>query len=124
MTRRKIPNRRPSMNRKVERPVSFADPMAGESTFFLTIGFDPKSLSPVEVFYAEGFRTGSDLEFLMIDACIVISLALQHGIPAKAMNGSLSKRRLPNGEEVDASLLALILRAVIDVEGEIRLLPD
>lgn len=100
------------MNLKVRRPVNFADPMAGESTFYLTIGLDPDTLKPCEVFYAEGFRSGSDLEFLVIDACIVISVALQHGVEPSAMAKSLSRRETPGGELVDASILALILRAL------------
>lgn len=102
------------MNLKVRRPVSFSNPMAGEGTFYLTIGFDPSTSKPCEVFYAEGFRSGSDLEFLVIDACIVISVALQHGIEPSAMAKSLSRRETPGGEMVDASILALILRALAD----------
>lgn len=102
------------MNLKVRRPVSFADPKAGAGTFFLTIGLDPTTLKPCEVFYAEGFRSGSDLEFLVIDACIVISVALQHGIEPSAMAKSLSRREAPDGELVDASILALILRALAE----------
>lgn len=100
------------MNLKVRRPVSFADPMAGEATFFLTIGLDPVTSRPCEVFYAEGFRSGSDLEFLVTDACIVISVALQHGIEPGTMAKSLSRRETADGELVDASMLALILRAL------------
>lgn len=106
------------MNIKVQRPASFANPMAGESSLFLTIGFDPDTGRPSEVFYAEGFRSGSDLEFLVVDACIVISVALQSGIPAKDLSKSLSRRELPDGSFTHASILALILKTVEEVAEE------
>lgn len=111
--RRTLPNRRPSVNWKVRRPVNFAEPAAGESTFFVTVGFDPETLQPQDVFYAEGFRSGSDLEFTTVDACIVISVAMQHGVPPEAMVRSLSHRELADGTFGDASILPLILRAVV-----------
>lgn len=100
------------MNLRIRRPVSFSNPMAGESTFFLTVGFDPETLTPCEVFYADGFRSGSDLEFLVIDACIIISVALQNGVPLSALYKSLSRVETPDGQFVEASLLALILKAL------------
>ena len=112
--RRPLPNRRPSVNWKVRRPVSFADPSAGETTFFVTVGFDPETLRPMDVFYAEGFRSGSDLEFTTVDACIVISVAMQHGVRAEEMARSLSRRELADGSHGDASVLPLILRAVVE----------
>ena len=117
--RLQIPARRPSVNLRVKRPVSFANPTAGESTFFLTVGFDPETLKPCEVFYAEGFRSGSDLEFLVIDACIIISVAIQSGVPLADLQKSLSTIETPNGESVDASILALIVRTLMSEEKDI-----
>ena len=117
--RRPLPNRRPSVNWKVRRPVSFADPSAGETTFFVTVGFDPETLRPMDVFYAEGFRSGSDLEFTTVDACIVISIAMQHGVRAEEMARSLSRRERADGSHGDASVLPLILRAVAEARDEL-----
>lgn len=118
MTRRKLPTRRPSMTWKVKRPVSFSEPASGSTSFYLTIGFDPETGAASECFFAGGFRSGSDLEFLVCDACIVVSVALQNGVTAAHMGRSMTRRELPDGTLADASLLALILRAVATAEVE------
>ena len=52
-------------------------------------------LRPVEVFYAEGFRSGADLEFLTQDACVLVSLLLQHGVPPRASPPPCPPAKIP-----------------------------
>ena len=47
--------------------------------FSVSIGYRPDSSQPAEVF-AAGQKTGSDLQMLLADSCVILSLALQYGI--------------------------------------------
>ena len=68
----------------------------------MTVGYDPSAPDrPIEVFYSEGFRSGSDMEFTVQDACVLISLLLQHGVPPSTIASSTATR-----ESEDADLMA------------------
>ncbi len=54
----------------------------------LRVAHDP--LRPREVFCDAGFRSGTDLEFLVQDAAVLISLLLQHGLAPSEIGRSLS----------------------------------
>lgn len=91
-TRHHLPNRRPSHTETLE--------VAGQS-FEATVGFDPKSGQPRELFMSAG-KEGSMLNALLADAAVVISVALQHGVPAGALAKSVG--RLPAGQVTPADL--------------------
>ena len=99
------PPRRLSETRKVEHIRS-----DGTAISILgSVGYaenDP--MRPVEVFYAEGFRSGADLEFLMQDACVLISILLQHGVPPERIAASMSTREEPDGKPSPGSLAGTI----------------
>ncbi len=82
-TRQGLPNRRPAHTEALE--------VAGQS-FTATVGFDPKSGQPRELFLTAG-KEGSMLNALLADAAVVISVALQSGVPAAALAKSVG--RLP-----------------------------
>lgn len=77
-------NRRHGINRRVAH---------GGRTFTVTInssdGPQP-GVEPFEVFYSDGMREGTDLQHTVQDACIVISLALQAGVPVERLAKSMS----------------------------------
>lgn len=105
MTRIRLPDRRPS--RTLE--LSFAG-----HAFSVTVGMDLTG-RPLEVF-ADG-RT-SQLGHTIADACVAISLALQHGCPPEALPRSMG--RIPDpaaGADVcvPASPLGAIAEAVADM---------
>ncbi len=83
--RQRLPNRRPSHTEALE--------VAGQ-VFTATVGFDPKSARPRELFLTAG-KEGSLLNALLADAAVVISVALQSGVPAAALAKSVG--RLPAG---------------------------
>ena len=70
-------------------------------------------LRPIEVFYAEGFRSGADLEFLMQDACVLISILLQHGVSPERIAASMSTRDEPDGRLTPGSLAGTIATELI-----------
>ncbi len=90
--RHRLPNRRPSHTETLE--------VAGQ-TFTATVGFDPKTDRPGEVFLTAG-KEGSLINAMLADAAVVISVALQHGIPARSLAKSIG--RLPEGPVTPADL--------------------
>ncbi len=77
--RSRLPNRRPAYTETLE-----VDGQAFEAT----VGCDPEDGSPRELFLTAG-KEGSMLNALLADAAVVISIALQHGIPAAALTKSV-----------------------------------
>ena len=94
---------RPSNRRLLEtRKVEHRRPDGNVTKILVTVGYEPtEPLRPIEVFYSEGFRSGSDMEFTVQDACVLISLLLQHGVPPLTIASSMATR-----ESEDADLTA------------------
>ena len=107
MTRTPLPTRRPNLTIDADwngHPVS------------VTVGLDPATGQPAEVF-ADTAR-GGDMQASIADACVLISLALQHGIAPADLAKSLG--RVPawvNGVETDApaSPVGCIVAVVAEV---------
>ncbi len=91
-SRQRLPNRRPCHTEALE--------IAGQ-VFTACVGFDPGSGQPRELFLTAG-KEGSLLNALLADAAVVISVALQHGVPAAALARSIG--RLPAGPVTPADL--------------------
>ncbi len=89
--RQRLPNRRPAHTEALE--------VAGQA-FTATVGFDECG-RPREVFMAAG-KEGSLLNALLADAAVVISVALQSGVPVAALAKSVG--RLPAGPVAPAGL--------------------
>ncbi len=90
--RHRLPNRRPSHTETLE--------VAGQA-FTATVGFDPDDGRPRELFLTAG-KEGSLINAMLADAAVVISVALQHGVSAKALAKSVG--RLPEGPVTPADL--------------------
>ncbi len=90
--RKRLPNRRPAHTETLQ---------VDGQVFTASVGFDPKSGQPRELFMAAG-KEGSLLNALLADAAVVISIALQHGIPAAALAKSIG--RLPASPVAPADL--------------------
>ena len=85
--RRRLPHRRLAETRHVvhSSPDGRATPLS------VTIGYDPEEPArPREVFYDAGYRSGADLEFVVQDLCVIVSLLLQHGVDPAEIGRSLS----------------------------------
>lgn len=99
-SRHDLPDRRLCETRRVSTPE--------RHTIHLTVGYDPEERDrPREVFYSGGFRSGSQLEFQVQDACVLISLLLQHGLRPADILKSLARTERPGlrieGDEAPAS---------------------
>ena len=82
--RRCLPTRRPTLTARVE---------AGGLAAHATLGFDPVTARPAEVFLRPtgGARSGSQMDYLCDDMAVLISVALQYGVPAAALSRSLAR---------------------------------
>lgn len=78
----------------------------------VTVGFD-LSGAPREVF--AGVGSGGALEATLADACVLVSIALQHGITPEALERSLGRMPLPGAPEgvsVPSSPVGVIFEAI------------
>jgi hypothetical protein len=96
MTRTRLPARRAAETIQLEHD---------GTRFMVTIGFYPDG-RPGEVF-THGARSGSSLDVLLADACVVVSCLIQHGVKPRDITGSMG--RLGNAEP------ASVIGAVVDL---------
>lgn len=107
MMRELLPCRRPNATMRV---------VSGSFVFTVTVGFD-LSGRPMEVF-ADGAKIGTDISHLVSDACVVISLALQHGCPPELLPKSMGRVPCPElGEDVTGPASALGAIAAVVAEA-------
>ncbi len=100
--RHSLPTRRLTETRKVST--------ADGHTIYLSVGCDPRDPTrPREIFYSAGFKSGSQLEFLVQDACVLISLLLQHGHLPRDIAKSLSRVEQPDSKIDHGSIVGLIV---------------
>ncbi len=105
-SRTRLPNRRPLITESL---------LIGAQAIEASVGFDPVTGRPRELFLT-GAKDGTDLAAILDDASVVLSVALQHGVPSAALVRSVA--RLPtvplappyldqagNGERFDVPLL-------------------
>jgi hypothetical protein len=110
MDRKRLPTRRPNETVKVE---------INSMTYFLTLGYDPDTGRICEVF-GSARKASSDLDYLVADACVVISIALQSGVEASDMLRSMHFEPVigdPAMTRKPASLIGLICSQIIAAEG-------
>jgi hypothetical protein len=96
MTRVRLPDRRIAETITLEHD---------GKRFMVTIGFYPDG-RPGEVF-THGARSGSALDALLADACVVVSCLIQHGVAPQDLAASMG--RLGDAEP------ASIIGAVVDL---------
>ena len=84
----------------------------------VTVGLYPDTGKPCEVF-ADAVR-GGQMQAAMSDACVLISIALQHGISPEALAKSLGKvpgMVLRDGAMVEVEGPASVVGAILAVVG-------
>jgi hypothetical protein len=66
-------------------------------------------------------KSGTDMEALISDGCILMSLALQHGIPLAAIAEALGENRAEGAHAgPPASPLGMLAREALKLEEEMR----
>jgi hypothetical protein len=96
MTRVRLPDRRAAETFVLEHDGTH---------FMVTIGFYPDG-RPGEVF-THGARSGSNMDALLADACVVVSCLIQHGVEPSDLASSMG--RLGNASP------ASVIGAVVDL---------
>lgn len=108
--REKLPNRRLLERHKL------AAGQDGQQSFFVDIGFT-RDGRPLEVFIS-GPASGSELGALAQDAALLISLCLQHGLPAETMARTIARVPVRGQRELDVVNVAepaSMIGAVLDL---------
>ena len=101
MTRERLPDRRPSITMEL---------VHDWRTYSVTIGFDLERDRIGEVF-THGAKVGSAMDAILDDACVALSLLLQHGVEPAALASSMG--RLGDGKtpaSIIGSLTDLLAR--------------
>jgi hypothetical protein len=98
MNRQRLPDRRPSSTTVL---------MHGGRSYSVTIGFDSANERVGEVF-THGAKVGSNMDAILDDACIALSLLLQHGVEPASLASSM-------GRLGDGSTPASIIGALADL---------
>lgn len=80
-TRIRLPNRRPILTEKID---------AFGTRLFVSAGLDPETGQVREIFFG-GTKEGSAIDAIMADLAVVISVALQHGVPPEALARSIAR---------------------------------
>jgi|TARA_R110002126_G_C10490653_1_gene504143 hypothetical protein len=108
--RHNLPKRRLTVTRRIETPEGH--------TIHLSVGYDPNEEGrPREVFYSAGFKSGSALEFQIQDACVLISILLQHGHRPEDIAKSLARAEQPDGSLAYASITGLIADELVKAQS-------
>lgn len=76
------------------RPTTIEDVTVNGIPMTVTIGYDPATAAPLEVFL-NGGKEGSAFDATVSDAAVLISVALQHGLAPESLAHSIA--RIPGG---------------------------
>jgi len=90
-----------------------------EINLYATIGYYADGR--VGEVFGDTAKSGTDMEALISDGCILISLALQHGVPLSLVAEALGENRAEGASEgPPASPLGMIAREALLLEKEMR----
>lgn len=104
MTRERLPDRRPAVTVKLDYD---------GTSYATTLGIDLRNMRVAEVF-THGARSGSGIDRILDDACVALSLLLQHGVEPAALATSMG--RLGDGKSpasIIGALTDLIAQEVV-----------
>jgi hypothetical protein len=100
VSRMRLPDRRPSLTTQL---------LYDTNAYSVTIGFDVEHNRIGEVF-THGAKIGSAMDRLLDDACVALSLLLQHGLEPEALASSMG--RLGNGK-APASIIGALADLIV-----------
>ncbi len=98
MTRQHLPNRRPNESIEVE--------FEG-ARYTVTIGYRQDG-TPAEVF-CHGAKSGSGMDRLLDDACVTLSLLLQHGVDPAVLAHSMGRLHQSTAASIIGTLVDLMV---------------
>ena len=107
MTRTRLPNRRP--NETVEL-------MFNDTRYAVTVGFYLDTGRIGEVF-THGAKVGSNMDAILDDACVALSMLLQYGIEPPRLAAGMGRL---GGDGVPASIIGALADLLMNVGTETR----
>ena len=107
--RQKLNNRRPTITRVLETETA---------KYYISFGLDLGDYNIREVFI-RGSKIGSDMEILLDDASVVLSLALQYGLPLEQLLHSLHTGREEGGTSIIAKVIAVMNEEIDKIKAEV-----
>ena len=107
--RQKLNNRRPTITRVLETETA---------KYYVSFGLDLSDFTVREVFI-RGSKIGSDMEILLDDASVVLSLALQYGLPLEQLLHSLHTGREEGGTSIIAKVIAVMNEEIDKIKAEV-----
>ena len=112
MPRTKLPHRRPNLTVQAEW---------GPHPIAVTVGLDLATAKPAEVF-ADTLK-GGQMQATVADACVLISIALQHGISIDELGKSLAREPdvMQGGDAtIAASPIGVIVEQIAQAAGAVQ----
>lgn len=101
--RTRLPDRRLSVTQHVVHELSSGNQVK------IIVTFSFNELGLVREFFCADFKAGSDQQALIIDASILVSRLLQHGVTPRMLLGSLSE---------PTSIIGSILKVAAELDEE------
>ncbi len=102
-----LPARRPNQTRAIRWAGSDDQP----TEFSVTVGYFLDG-RPGEVF-ANGPKVGSTMQSLLEDACVAVSIALQHGVKPEDLARSMGRTPISKTETGPASIIGAIAEVLM-----------
>ena len=84
------------------------------TVFAITIGFYDDG-SPGEVFIS-GAKAGSDLDAASRDNAVLLSIALQHGVPLQVMAGAVTRELDGSPSTIAGKVIDMLVKAKVNLE--------
>ena len=88
------------------RPAETFDLWFWNQSFSVTIGFYPNGA--VGEVFIDGGKSGQDIQSTARDAAVVLSLALQHGVPSETIRHAVTR----GASEEPASILGAVVDSI------------
>ncbi len=104
MTRTRLPNRRP--NETVEL-------MFNDTRYAVTVGYYPDTGRVGEVF-THGAKVGSNMDAILDDACVALSMLLQYGIEPPRLAAGMGRL---GGDGAPASIIGALADLLMDMDA-------
>ena len=111
-SRERLPARRPSATHVIRWAGSDDQP----TEYSVTVGYFLDG-RPGEVF-ANGLRVGSSMQSLLEDACVAVSIALQHGVAPADLAYSMGRTPISKTETRPASIIGAIAEVLVQGPGK------
>ena len=86
--------------------------------YHVSFGVEPETGRIGEVFI-RGSKSGSDMDILLDDASVVLSLALQYGLPLEQLLHSLHTGREEGGTSIIAKVIAVMNEEIDKIKAEV-----